>query len=76
MARCGFSGAGGLRPSPIGGFTYSITAAGWLTIRFATLAVSMLEPPPTETKPSTSASSAKSAASWKESSVGSTRARS
>ena len=43
-------------------------------IRFAHFAVSMLEPPPTDTKPSTFASSAKSAASWKESTVGSTRA--
>ena len=36
----------------------------------------MLEPPPTDTKPSTPASRAKSAASWSESSVGSTRTRS
>ena len=36
----------------------------------------MLEPPPTETKPSTPASCAKSAAAWSDSSVGSTRARS
>ena len=76
MARCGRSGAGGLRPPPTGGLTYSMTGAGWVTIRFAALAVSMLDPPPTETKPSTPASSAKSAASWNESIVGSTRARS
>ena len=30
-----------------------MTGAGWDTIRFATFAVSMLEPPPTDTKPST-----------------------
>ncbi len=41
--------------------------------RFATLAVSMLDPPPTDTNPSNSPSSAKSAAAWKDSSVGSTR---
>src|SRR4051794_1779191 len=51
-----------------------MTGAGWLTIRSATFAVSMLEPPPTETKPSTPAPRAKSAAACKESSVGSTRA--
>jgi hypothetical protein len=33
--------------------TYSITGAGWLTIRSATFAVSIAEPPPTETNPST-----------------------
>jgi hypothetical protein len=53
-----------------------MTAAGCVVIRSATLAVSMLDPPPTDTNPSTPASFAKSAASWKESSVGSTRARS
>ena len=30
-----------------------MTGAGWVTIRSATFAVSMLEPPPTDTKPST-----------------------
>src|SRR6476469_3089714 len=53
-----------------------MTAAGCEVMRSATLAVSIAEPPPTETKPSTRASSAKSAASWSDSSVGSTRARS
>ena len=53
-----------------------MTSAGWVTIRLATLAVSIDEPPPTETKPSTLASSAKSHASCSESIVGSTRARS
>jgi len=76
IARWGSNGDGGLRPSPIGGLTYSITPAGCETIRSATFAVSIDEPPPTETKPSTPASSAKSAASWRDSSVGSIRARS
>ena len=53
-----------------------MTGAGWVMIRLETLAVSMLEPPPTETKPSTPASSAKSAAAWKDSTLGSTCARS
>jgi hypothetical protein len=53
-----------------------MTGAGCVVMRLATLAVSMLEPPPTETNASTRASRAKSAASWNESSVGSTRARS
>ena len=42
-----------------------MTGAGWETIRLATFAVSIAEPPPTDTKPSTSASRAKSAAAWK-----------
>ena len=73
IARCGRSGPAGARPPPIGAFTYSMTGAGCETIRFATFAVSIAEPPPTETNPSTSASSAKSAAACSESSVGSTR---
>ena len=47
------SGPAGLRPPPTGALTYSMTGAGWETIRSATLAVSIAEPPPTETKPST-----------------------
>ena len=72
IARCGRSGDGGLRPSPTGGLTYSMTVPACVVMRSATFAVSMLEPPPTETKPSTPASRAASAASWKDSSVGST----
>ena len=53
-----------------------MTGAGWVVMRLATLAVSIDVPPPTETNPSTLASRAKSAASWKDSMVGSTRARS
>ena len=48
--------------SPIGAFTYSMTGAGCETIRSATFAVSIAEPPPNETNPSTSASSANAAA--------------
>jgi hypothetical protein len=51
-----------------------MTGAGWVVMRFDTFAVSMLDPPPTDTNPSTFASSAKSHASWKDSTVGSTRA--
>ena len=76
MARWGRSGDGGLRPPPTGGLTYSITGPGCETIRSATLAVSIDEPPPTETKPSTWASAAAAAASSSDSSVGSTCARS
>src|SRR5215204_2595380 len=47
-----------------------------VAIRSETLAVSMLDPPPTATNPSNSPSTAKSAAAWNESSVGSTRERS
>src|SRR5215218_10850066 len=47
-----------------------------VAMRSETLAVSILEPPPTATNPSKSPSTAKSAAAWKESSVGSTRERS
>ena len=72
IARCGLIGDGGVLPSPIGGFAWSIIGEGCAETRFATLAVSMLDPPPTETKPSASCSMAKSAASWKESIVGST----
>src|SRR5689334_16525829 len=50
-----------------------MTGAGCDRIRLATLAVSIAEPPPTDTKPSTSCSSAKSAACCSDSSVGSTR---
>src|SRR5215210_361453 len=45
-------------------------------MRSETLAVSMLDPPPTATNPSKSPSTAKFAAAWKESPVGSTRERS
>jgi hypothetical protein len=75
IARCGSSGPGGRRPAPTGALTYSITGAGWETIRSATFAVSIAEPPPTDTKPSTRASRANAAASSSDSSVGSTRAR-
>src|SRR5215203_5551429 len=47
-----------------------------VAMRSETLAVSMLDPPPTATNPSNSPSTAKSAAAWNESSVGSTRERS
>src|SRR5215204_7771092 len=47
-----------------------------VAMRAETFAVSMLVPPPTATNPSKSPSTAKSAAAWKESSVGSTRERS
>src|SRR5215217_5847385 len=47
-----------------------------VAMRSETLAVSMLVPPPTAANPSKSPSTAKSAAAWKESSVGSTRERS
>src|SRR5829696_2320923 len=47
-----------------------------VAMRAETFAVSMLDPPPTATNPSNSPSTAKSAAAWKESSVGSTRERS
>ena len=47
-----------------------------VAIRSLTFAVSMLVPPPTATNPSKFPSAAKSAASWNESAVGSTRARS
>ena len=76
IARWGRSGAGGRRPAPTGGLTYSITGAGCDTTRSATLAVSIAEPPPTETKPSTRASRANAAACSSDSSDGSTRARS
>src|SRR5919107_2353674 len=48
----------------------------WVAMRLETFAVSMLDPPPTATKPSKPPSTAKSAAAWKESCVGSTRERS
>jgi hypothetical protein len=62
------------RAPPIGALTYSITGAGCETTRSATFAVSIDEPPPTETKPSTPASVANAAACSTDSSVGSTRA--
>src|ERR1019366_7668079 len=50
----------------------AFAGGGWVAIRLAILAVSMLEPPPTETKPSTPCSTANSAARCSESIVGST----
>ncbi len=76
IARCGSSGPGGRRASPTGALTYAITGAGCETTRSATFAVSIDEPPPTETKPSTPASVANAAASSSDASVGSTCARS
>src|SRR5215212_732970 len=55
---------------------YSTTGAGCVATRFATLAVSRLDPPPTPTNPSNPPSIAKSVASWKDPRVGSTRTRS
>ncbi len=51
-ATCAISGPPGLRPPPIGGLTYSITSPPWVAIRLAALAVSMVEPPPIDRKPS------------------------
>src|SRR3954449_6237921 len=72
IARCGISGPGTGAPEPTGAFTYDMTGAGWDTIRSATFAVSIDDPPPTDTNPSTPASRAKSAAACSESKVGST----
>jgi hypothetical protein len=52
---------------------YALRGAGYDDSRLAAFAVSNTEPPPTETKPSTVAPSAKRAASSKETDVGSTR---
>jgi hypothetical protein len=73
IARCGFNGPGTGAPDPTGALTYDMTGAGCETIRFATFAVSIDEPPPSDTNPSTSHDSAKSAAACSDSSVGSTR---
>ena len=67
------SGPSGLRPPPIGALTYSITSPPCVAIRLATFAVSIVEPPPMERKPSKPPSRAAAAARAKDSSVGSTR---
>src|SRR5687767_684617 len=74
IARCGISGFDGLRPPPTGGLTYSMTSAGSLVTSAATLPVSIADPPPTDTNPSTRALAAAAQASCSDSSVGSTRA--
>src|SRR5829696_3992218 len=76
MARSGFRGPGGFLPPPTGALTYSMISPPCVAMRSETLAVSMLDPPPTATNPSKSPSTAKSAAAWNELSVGSTRERS
>ena len=45
----GFNGPGTGLPSPIGGFTYSRRPAGYEAYKFAALAVSIVDPPPTAT---------------------------
>ena len=68
----GFRGFVGARPSPIGGFRYVKTVPSFVESRFIALAVSMTEPPPTATNPSTPAWRAQAAATSTEASVGST----
>ena len=70
-AMCGRSGPGTRCPAPIGALTYVMNSAGWLAYRLAALHVSMTEPPPTDTKPSTFDSRANRVACWNERSVGS-----
>jgi len=73
IAMCGRSVPGTGRPFPTGALTKSSSSwEGKVAKRLAALAVSITEPPPTETKASQSFSRAKSMAAWKEASVGST----
>ena len=72
IANNGFKGPGTGTAFPIGAFTYSKKSAGYVAYKFAALAVSILEPPPTATYPSNFPSIAKRMASLNDSSVGST----
>ena len=75
-ATSGLSAPGTGSPRPMGGLTYARKSAGCVLYRLAALAVSMLEPPPTATKPSNRPATAVAIASWNEASLGSTLVRS
>ena len=73
-AMCGFSLPGIGLALPIGALMYAMRSSGYVDSRLAAFAVSITEPPPSETKPSNAPSRANAAAASKESLFGSQRA--